>query len=124
MPRFASREAGHQSAGMSSREERIARNEAASREINEKLEDAHANGARDQDVRMVCECGRESCDRVVAITVGEYERIRSNPTRFVVARQHVMPDVERVVDETDRYVIVAKREGDAAGVAAEEDPRD
>jgi hypothetical protein len=108
---------------MSSREERFARNEAASREINERLEDAHANGARDQDIRMVCECGRERCDRVVTITLAEYERVRSEPTRFLVVREHVRPDIERVVEEMDGFVVVAKEDGAAAEVAVDEDPR-
>lgn len=108
---------------MSEREERIARNEATSREINERLEEAHGNGSRDQDVRMVCECGRETCDRLVAITIAEYEDVRSDPRRFVLVRDHVIPDMERVVDETDRYVVVVKREGEPADVAVDEDPR-
>jgi len=34
-----------------------------------------------------------------------------------------MADVEEVVEETDRFVVVAKREGTPAEVASEEDPR-
>jgi hypothetical protein len=40
-----------------------------------------------------------------------------------VVRDHVLAEVERVVSETDRYVVVAKREGTPAAVAVEEDPR-
>jgi hypothetical protein len=108
---------------MTAREERVARNEAASREINERIEDAHEGTSPDQYVRMVCECGQESCDRLIAITTSEYERVRSDPLRFVVVRDHVMVDIEREVDETDRFVVVAKRQGGPAEVAAEEDPR-
>jgi mannose-1-phosphate guanylyltransferase len=109
---------------MSDREERVAKNEAASREINEKIEDAQEETSSGQHIRMVCECGQENCDRVVAITLVEYERLRGDPRQFVVARDHVMADVERVVSETDRFVIVAKREGTPAAVATDEDPRD
>ena len=49
--------------------------------------------------------------------------VRTDPRRFAVARGHVMADVERVVAETDRYAVVAKREGTPAAVAMEEDPR-
>lgn len=108
---------------MSARDERIAKNEATSREINEKIENAHEESPPRRDIRMVCECGRETCDRVVAITLTEYERLRSDPRQFVVAHDHVIPDVERVVSETDRYVIVVKGEGTPAAVATEEDPR-
>jgi hypothetical protein len=40
-----------------------------------------------------------------------------------VVRAHVIPEEEVVVAETDRYTVVAKREGTPAEVAAEEDPR-
>jgi predicted transcriptional regulator len=109
---------------MSSREERITRNETASREINEGIEDAHEAEASGRDIRMVCECGQETCDRLVAITLAEYEQLRSDPRQFVVVRAHVIEDVERVVAETDRFTVVAKREGTPAAVAIEEDPRD
>jgi hypothetical protein len=109
---------------MSARDERSAKNETTSREINEKIEDAHEEASSGRDVRMICECGREECDRVVAISLAEYEQLRDDPRQFLVAHDHVMADVERVVSETDRFVIVAKREGTPAAVATEEDPRD
>jgi hypothetical protein len=49
--------------------------------------------------------------------------VRADPLQFAVTRDHVMADVERVVAETDRYAVVAKREGTPAAVAIEEDPR-
>jgi hypothetical protein len=105
---------------MSDREERLARNEATARDINEQLEEADNSGTY---LRMICECGRDFCDRVVAITTAEYEEIRGDPVQFVVVKEHLIPDIERVVAETDRFVIVAKREGEPAVVAVEEDPR-
>lgn len=108
---------------MTGRDERVARNEATSREINEGIEQAHEGASSDQYVRMVCECGQDSCDRLIAITLPEYERVRSDASHFAVVVDHVIADVERVVDETDRFVVVAKREGTAAEVASEEDPR-
>jgi hypothetical protein len=109
---------------MSSREERVARNESATREINEDIERAHQAVSREGHVRMLCECGRERCDRVIALTVEEYERVRADPRQFAIAREHLIPDMEQIVAETDRYAIVAKREGTPAAVATEEDPRD
>jgi len=109
---------------MTSREERVARNEARSREINESLEfDRAAVRRAGRFMRMVCECGNTSCDRTIEITVLEYERVRSDPVRFAVVRDHVIDDVEVVVEENDRFVVVAKRQGKGAEVAAERDPR-
>jgi hypothetical protein len=108
---------------MEKREERLARNEATSRDINDGLEGAHQAGPSDQYLRMTCECGRDFCDRVIAIKTTEYEEIRNDPLQFIVVREHLIPDIERVVAETDRFIIVAKREGTPASVAIEEDPR-
>jgi hypothetical protein len=108
---------------MSEREERVARNEATSREINEGIEQGHQGTAPADHVRMVCECGLEDCDRVVAISIAEYEQVRSDPRQFAVVRDHVKEDMERVVSETERFVVVQKREGTPAKIAVEEDPR-
>ena len=120
-PRIARRD-GVGWRSVSSREERVARNESISREINEEIEDAHGPDA-DGYVRMVCECGQPECDRLIAITISEYERIRTDPRTFAVMNEHVMADVETVLSENDRYTVVRKREGTPAAVAEALDPR-
>jgi hypothetical protein len=109
---------------MDEREARVARNESISREINEQLEDAQASAGSETFLRLVCECGQQQCDQLLALTVHEYEEIRDDPRRFAVARDHVLPDVELVVRETERFTVVEKREGTPALVAEELDPRD
>jgi hypothetical protein len=108
---------------VSSREERVARNESTTRAINEEIEQAHQAAPIEGPVRVLCECGREDCDRVIAMTLAEYESVRADPRQFAVVRGHVMADVEQVVAQTNRYTVVAKREGTPAAVAVEEDPR-
>jgi hypothetical protein len=53
------------------------------------------------------------------MTLEEYAKIRDNPRRFVISGscEHLDPEAERVVEETDRYIVVEKR-GEAG------DPRD
>jgi hypothetical protein len=108
---------------VSSQEERVARNEATTRQINEGIERAHQEEPPPEHVRILCECGREDCDRVVAITLAEYEALRADPRQFAVAHGHVVADLEQVVAETDRFAVVAKRKGTPEAVAVEEDPR-
>jgi hypothetical protein len=108
---------------VSSRQERVARNESTTREINEQIEQAHQAAPPEGHVRVLCECGREDCDRPIAMTLAEYESVRADPRQFTVARDHVLADVEQMVAETDRYTVVAKREGTPAAIAVEEDPR-
>jgi hypothetical protein len=107
---------------MTEREARVAQNEATSREMNEKIEQAHLRSP-DEYFRIFCECGRSDCERVIAIAILEYEEIRSDAREFAVVRSHVMPDIEDVVRDTERYAVVRKHEGTPAEVAEQEDPR-
>lgn len=108
---------------MNAREERLARNEAISRAINEGIEQSHNDAERKGFVRMVCECGLEDCERLLAISVQEYEDVRGNSRRFAVLPEHVVPEVEEVVGETDRYVVVEKRGEVGEFVADHHNPR-
>jgi hypothetical protein len=104
------------------REERVARNEAMTREMNEEIEQAHPRSPAD-NFRVICECGNSDCTRVIAIAVDEYEEVRSDARHFVVVGAHVMSDVEEVVRETERFTVVRKREGTPAEISEEADPR-
>ncbi|MGZ8565921.1 MAG: hypothetical protein ACXWXS_02595 [Actinomycetota bacterium] len=107
---------------MSERVERVAKNEATAREINEGIEQAHTGSPGDY-FRIVCECGNFACERVIAISIPEYEAVRSDPLLFAVVAAHVMPGVEDVVRAMDRFSIVRKHEGVPAEIAEQEDPR-
>jgi hypothetical protein len=108
---------------VSFREERVARNEASAREINEKIEGSYESHRLDTALSIVCECGLAECDVFLRVTKSEYEDVRSDPRRFLIAPTHLIADVEDVVSETDRFFVVAKREGEAAEVAEQTDPR-
>jgi hypothetical protein len=108
---------------MSEREKRAARNEAISREINEGIEESHRAAGSPDYVRMVCECTQAECTALIVISIPEYEAVRTDARHFAVLNEHVAPDVEMVVRQTERFTVVQKREGDAADIAVEEDPR-
>jgi hypothetical protein len=105
---------------MSRREERLARNEAFFRELNERLEAVTPDSA--EELVIVCECADEDCVRRLTLREGEYEAIRAHDTHFVVAVGHVDAAIEDVVRRTDRFEVVAKR-GLAGDVAEDLDPR-
>lgn len=111
---------------MGAREERLARNEAIFREVNERTRSLQDRfGPEDPTTsyeEFLCECGDQLCVERVKLTVAEYESVRAESTQFVVRPGHSVPRVERVVLENDRYLVVVKL-GDAAEVAAERDPR-
>lgn len=106
---------------MTLREERLAENESFFRAVNERIDQvvaASENGL----TRFVCECGDANCDERITMTQSEYEGIRSESTTFAVFPGHVIPDIETVLTENERFTVVQKR-GEAGNVADENDPR-
>jgi NAD-dependent DNA ligase len=57
------------------------------------------------------------------VPLDEYERVRQTPTRFLVRRGHVIPEVEEVVQRRRRYAIVEKVDRVAARVVRRLNPR-
>ena len=99
--------------------ERAARNQSLFREVNERIEELSSSATFP---RFICECADESCDETIPLTLEEYERVRSDATRFAVLPGHELPSLESVVEATGRYVVVAKL-GAGGRVAARLDPR-
>jgi hypothetical protein len=98
-------------------EERLALNEAIFRDVNERIRQiSDTFGQKDQTYDFLCECSDPMCAERVVMTSAEYEYVRSDPTRFVVAKGHVVPEVESVVDRAKDHVVVEK-EGAAADIA-------
>lgn len=109
---------------MTDREQRLAENEAAFRDVNESLRYVAAQGTATVDtMRLVCECGDASCSEFVEVSPTEYEGVRAVATHFIVRPGHVAPDIEEVVVENDRFAVVEKRPGTPAEVATDTDPR-
>jgi hypothetical protein len=107
---------------VSSREERMAENEAASREFNEEIEVLSHGDPPSHRLGIVCECGLRTCDRAIDITIAEYRLVRNDPLQFAIVPDHLIGDIERIVYENDRFVVVVKRQGIPAQVAIEEKP--
>jgi ketosteroid isomerase-like protein len=107
-------------------QDRAARNQALFREYNERLEAMKpTRGGRDRSLTdWVCECADTSCSVPLRLTLEEYESVRTDPTHFLVAPSddHVVGDVERIVERRDRYWVVEKV-GRAAEVSEEFEPR-
>jgi hypothetical protein len=89
--------------------QRIAKNEASFRDINERLE-AGLRQVRHTPERLefICECGDRGCEATVQLSFDEYEAVRRDSRRFFVVPGHVFPETERVVAGNDRYEVVEK----------------
>jgi hypothetical protein len=85
--------------------ERLARNQALFREVNERLYElmtAPTFSFRE----FICECTNPSCTKSLAVGKSEYEAVRSNSKHFLVARGHELPEAERVVEDNERFLTV------------------
>lgn len=104
-------------------DDRIAHNETLFREVNERIEAGRWPTDRGQPAAFRCECGSLRCNQLVELTPQKYEHVRASPTHFVVAAGHEIPEIERVVEREDSFVVVEKV-SDAADIAERTDPRD
>ena len=102
------------------RELRVARNHALFREVNERI--SEISGSTPAAHELLCECADESCVEPIVISGPEYESIRRLPTRFLVRPGHIVPGVERVVENGDGYAVVEKF-GDDGTLTVRLDPR-
>ena len=103
---------------------RVAQNESLFREVNERILELEQSfgdpGRGGRLLGIVCECARTGCTAKVEVSVDEYRHAREKPTRFIVAPGHVDLEFERVVIETDRFLLIEKI-GEAGEIATELD---
>ena len=103
---------------------RVGLNESIFRQVNEQIESLNRDlGAEDRTMTVICECADGDCTEQFEISVSTYENVRAHPRRYIVVSGHGVPEFESVVADGDRYEVVEKREGTAAEVAEETDPR-
>ncbi len=106
--------------------DRLAKNQALFRDVNERvreIDDRHGVAAGANALwDFLCECAHSDCRQPVSLTLEEYERVRSNPVFFAVLPGHERPEVDRVIETTDRYVLIEKHPEERA-IALETDPR-
>ena len=105
---------------MTSKEERIAKNEVIFREVNERIREVvpSDNGGID----FLCECGRQACVEQIPLTMEEYERVRADPVQFFVKPGHASHDVEEVIEENEGFLLVRKH-AEEQEIARRADPR-
>ncbi|HEY3922263.1 MAG TPA: hypothetical protein VGL76_09130 [Gaiellaceae bacterium] len=106
----------------SNSQERLAKNEAFFREVNERINDVAEGMLGEQAYTFICECSDPKCTERISLTRVEYEEVRAKPARFVIARGHTAPEIEHVVEHEGDHVVVEKL-GLAGRIAARLDPR-
>jgi hypothetical protein len=111
--------------------ERNAATQNRYRELNEHLSQVYNEFAARADAdkkvselfELFCECGqRTPCGQRVKVSAVTYERVRADPTTFILSPGHEAPDVEEMIELGDGF-LVARNFGRAAEIARAADPR-
>ena len=91
---------------------------AVNREIEQASEQS-GSGQHDR-IQVICECGRDSCSETLDLTVAEYDEAHGQRDRFVLTPGHEDAQIESVVMQTERYLVVDKF-GEAERISEDEE---
>ena len=94
---------------MSASLERLARNQALFREVNERIQQTAGNNTR---IEFVCECSDTECIETIDLRLTDYEQIRADPLRFVIKPGHEIDAIERVISEDGGSAVVEKHKAE------------
>jgi hypothetical protein len=98
---------------MDERDERMVKNEALFRQVNERLKEiGESFSLVAEHAEFVCECADTSCTARISMSLQEYERIRAKPAHFFMVPGHQIGDIEQVVEEHAAYVVTMKPPGE------------
>jgi hypothetical protein len=103
--------------------ERRATTEALFRDVNERIAES-AERFDATGTEFVCECADPNCTHRVEASLAEYERVRDEPTTFLVVPGHEQGDIEEVVEDRGRFRIVDKVQAAVRRTVIRLDPRD
>jgi hypothetical protein len=81
---------------------RVARNQATLRTLNEGIDIEPAGGV----IAFRCECGQLGCNRLLPLHRDQYEAVRLNARRFVIAPGHVVAELEHEVEQYAEHAVV------------------
>jgi hypothetical protein len=87
--------------------ERRAMTEALFRDVNERIAES-AERFDAERTEFICECADPNCTHRVSASLAEYENVRAEPTKFLLAPGHEEDDIERVVSDRGRFRVVEK----------------
>ena len=93
---------------LEARQVRLGKNQALFRAVNAQIDYIGQEQTTVSPLTFLCECADPNCDAYIELTQGEYEAVRGDPTHFFVLPDHVYPEIETIVAERGRYVVVEK----------------
>lgn len=103
-------------------EAKVARTESAFREVNEAIAKTAERFEADE-AEFICECADPDCAHRVTAELEDYEDVRADAARFLIAPGHDEPRVERIVERTGEYHVVEKFGDTVRQIVARLNPR-
>lgn len=92
---------------------RMVQSEFAARAANERRDqEPEGPGVLDAGAgtfEIACECGDAGCNEPVQVDREEYSAARAEHRQFLIRPGHQLPEVECVVSQADRFLVVEKR---------------
>jgi hypothetical protein len=85
----------------------VARTESLFRDVNERIAET-ARRLNAEEAMFVCECADSECGERFEAELADYERVRADGTRFLVAPGHEEPNYEEVIRRRSEYRVVSK----------------
>jgi hypothetical protein len=101
---------------------RLATTESIFRNVNERIAESAQRFDADE-AEFVCECADGSCTHRLETPLDDYERVRSEPTHFLLAPGHENEEIEKVVQRRRRFQVVDKFERTVAATVRRLNPR-
>ena len=101
---------------------RLATTESIFRNVNERIAESARRFDADE-AEFVCECADGSCTHRLETPLEDYERVRAEPTRFLLAPGHENEAIEKVVERRRRFQVVEKFERTVAATVRRLNPR-
>lgn len=102
--------------------QRRATTEALFRDVNERIAES-AESFEAERTEFVCECSDPHCTHRVSASLTEYEKVRDESTTFLVLPGHEEGDIESVVSDRGRFLIVEKVQEAVRRTVVRLDPR-
>ena len=109
---------------MDHRKERLTKNQLLFQALNDRIRSVGEQLDIDPDgspSEYVCECSDGNCTEPILLTRAEYESLRRDLGQFALVPAHVRPEIEALVAENERYVVVRKLTTSSPELASEAD---
>lgn len=79
----------------------------ANKSIQEFIEEVQGTDTQKM-IPFYCECSHLDCRERISMTPKMYKELHGNYKQFTIIKEHVIPQIERIVDHKDNLAVVEK----------------